>query len=102
MTSGCRGGGRCNRGPFTKPCVPRYAGTHGRRRRKLCREWGREGEFDIDTAVITAWSGCLRNSSVAAVPDRRRRRGPGHCELEQSEGDFRGFASAIHQVACDV
>jgi hypothetical protein len=25
-----------------------------------------------------------------------------HCELEQSEGDFRRFASAIHQVACDV
>jgi len=27
---------------------------------------------------------------------------PGHCQLEQSEGDFRRFASAIHQVACDV
>ena len=26
----------------------------------------------------------------------------GHCQLEQSEGDFRRFASAIHQVACDV
>ena len=25
-----------------------------------------------------------------------------HCQLEQSEGDFRRFASAIHQVACDV
>ena len=24
----------------------------------------------------------------------------GHCQLEQSEGDFRRFASAIHQVAC--
>ena len=28
--------------------------------------------------------------------------GGGHCQLEQSEGDFRRFASAIHQVACDV
>ena len=26
----------------------------------------------------------------------------GHCQLEQSEGDFRRFTSAIHQVACDV
>jgi hypothetical protein len=26
----------------------------------------------------------------------------GHCQLEQSEGDFRRFASAIDQVACDV
>ena len=26
----------------------------------------------------------------------------GHCQLEQSECDFRRFASAIHQVACDV
>src|SRR6185437_4520421 len=26
----------------------------------------------------------------------------GHCQLEQSAGDFRRFASAIHQVACDV
>ena len=26
----------------------------------------------------------------------------GHCQLEQSEGDFRRFASAIHQVACDI
>jgi uncharacterized protein YbjT (DUF2867 family) len=26
----------------------------------------------------------------------------GHCQLEQSEGDFRRFVSAIHQVACDV
>ena len=26
----------------------------------------------------------------------------GHCQLEQSEGDFRRFASAIHQVACDL
>ena len=25
-----------------------------------------------------------------------------HRQLEQSEGDFRRFASAIHQVACDV
>ena len=25
-----------------------------------------------------------------------------HCQLEQSEGDFRRFASATHQVACDV
>jgi hypothetical protein len=25
-----------------------------------------------------------------------------HCQLERSEGDFRRFASAIHQVACDV
>ena len=25
-----------------------------------------------------------------------------HCQLEQSEGDFRRFASASHQVACDV
>jgi transposase len=25
-----------------------------------------------------------------------------HCQLEQSDGDFRRFASAIHQVACDV
>jgi len=25
-----------------------------------------------------------------------------HCQLEQSEGDFRRFASAIDQVACDV
>ena len=25
-----------------------------------------------------------------------------HCQLEQSEGDFRRFAFAIHQVACDV
>jgi hypothetical protein len=24
-----------------------------------------------------------------------------HCQLEQSERDFRRFASAIHQVACD-
>jgi hypothetical protein len=34
----------------------------------------------------------------AALPSAR----PGHCQLEQSEGDFRRFASAIHQVACDV
>jgi hypothetical protein len=27
---------------------------------------------------------------------------PGVPQLEQSEGDFRRFASAIHQVACDV
>jgi hypothetical protein len=26
----------------------------------------------------------------------------GHCQLEQSEGDFRRFASVIHQVACDL
>ena len=25
-----------------------------------------------------------------------------HCQIEQSEGDFRRFACAIHQVACDV
>ena len=25
-----------------------------------------------------------------------------HCQLEQSEGDFRRFASVIHQVACDL
>ena len=25
-----------------------------------------------------------------------------HCQLQQSEGDFRRFASAIHQVACDL
>ena len=35
--------------------------------------------------------------------DRDRPSGSGrHCQLEQSEGDFRRFASAIHQVACDV
>lgn len=28
--------------------------------------------------------------------------GAWHCQLEQSEGDFRRFASAIQQVACDV
>jgi hypothetical protein len=32
----------------------------------------------------------------APIPAQR------HCQLEQSEGDFRRFASAIHQVACDV
>ena len=26
----------------------------------------------------------------------------GHCQLEQSKGDFRRFASVIHQVACDL
>ena len=26
----------------------------------------------------------------------------GHCQLKQSEGDFRRFASAIHLVACDI
>ena len=40
-------------------------------------------------------------------PDIRMSRGQmsrarRHCQLEQSEGDFRRFASAIHQVACDV
>ena len=43
----------------------------------------------------------------SGAPTRRRpraatRAGSGHCQLEQSEGDFRRFASAIHQVACDV
>ena len=27
---------------------------------------------------------------------------PGHCQLEQFEGDFRPFACAIDQVACDI
>ena len=26
----------------------------------------------------------------------------GNCQLEQSEGDFRRFSSAMHQVACDL
>ena len=34
--------------------------------------------------------------------DPRRYQPPRHCQLEQSEGDFRRFASAIHQLACDV
>ena len=37
--------------------------------------------------------GMLVGAGVAAV---------GHCQLEQSEGDFRRFASAIRQVACDL
>ena len=35
-------------------------------------------------------------------PQGRRVHPAWHCQLEQSEGDFRRFASAIHQVACDV
>ena len=42
---------------------------------------------------------------VAIETETSRGRRPvtsGHCQLEKSEGDFRRFASAIHQVACDV
>ena len=39
---------------------------------------------------------CIRRASAAVDLSS------GHCQLEQSEGDFRRFASAIHQVACDV
>ena len=46
------------------------------------------------------------NESMRAAVERARLTPvggfDGHCQLEQSEGDFRRFASAIHQVACDV
>jgi len=41
--------------------------------------------------------GHRRRHRMGALSRRER-----HCQLEQSEGDFRRFASAIHQVACDV
>jgi hypothetical protein len=41
--------------------------------------------------------------TIVLIPDAITRSGAQrHCQLEQSEGDFRRFASAIHQVACDV
>ena len=48
-----------------------------------------------DAREIEQWNPRLRfleQSSVGALYKR-------HCQLEQSEGDFRRFASAIHQVA---
>jgi thiaminase len=56
-----------------------------------------------DAAFLDAF--CRADAlALAKSPDRdgliafRER----HRQLEQSEGDFRRFASAIHQVACDV
>ena len=50
--------------------------------------------------------GEARASEIAAAlgitPSGVRQHLSGHCQLEQSDGDFRRFASAIHQVACDV
>jgi len=39
---------------------------------------------------------------ILVQPRRDAKAAKRHCQLEQSEGDFRRFASAIHQVACDV
>ena len=70
---------------------------------------------DEATAAVLKSTGELAGLAETAAPDSQRRR-PGavadscvrsttsrswHC-LKQSEGDFRRFASAIHQVACDV
>ena len=46
------------------------------------------------SSVWVVFGGVPRNSSSS--------RGHGHCQLEKFEGDFRRFASTIHQVACDV
>jgi acyl carrier protein len=51
--------------------------------------------FDLRGPSVTVDTAC--SSSLVAVHLACR-----HCQLEQSEGDFRRFASAIHQVACDV
>ena len=48
-----------------------------------------------DTVAAAVGAGVCRWEVGAAAGAR-------HCQLEQSEGDFRRFASAIHQVACDV
>ena len=51
------------------------------------------------TAPTTTFpAGSLPSSTTQHSPPTS----PRHCQLEQSEGDFRRFASAIHQVACDV
>jgi hypothetical protein len=51
---------------------------------------------------LAIWmAGVAREINLLSQASQWRRAG-GHCQLEQSEGDFRRFASAIHQVACDV
>ena len=58
-------------------------------------DWKKLGRHD--GAVAAAAPAQARNPHrMGSLPARR------HCQLEQSEGDFRRFASAIHQVACDV
>ena len=44
----------------------------------------------------------MRGDTTTDLTDLARWLARRHCQLEQSEGDFRRFASAIHQLACDV
>ncbi len=50
------------------------------------------------TALVTGGNRGIGKAIAAGLTQLGAR----HCQLEQSEGDFRRFASAIHQVACDV
>ena len=66
----------------------------------LRRRQPRPGDkWHLDEVFLT-----INGPSAVSVAGRRpgRQRPRRHCQLEQSEGDFRRFASAIHQVACDV
>ena len=65
-----------------------------------------KGQILDQVVEVTGWSrdNARRRLTAAArrPPGAGRQVAKRHCQLEQSEGDFRRFASAIHQVACDV
>ena len=59
----------------------------------------RQRRFDLPGAIPLHQGLALVGPAATAVPAEHA---VGHCQLEQSEGDFRRFASVIHQVACDL
>ena len=63
----------------------------------------------VAAAGVSRFATIVRRYRVPLGDDEHQRavgenqqRSPPHCQLEQSEGDFRRFASAIRQLACDV
>ena len=59
-------------------------------------------DYDSDIAAWKAAGASDEEVFFELALSDLRRAADRHCQLEQSEGDFRRFASAIHQVACDV
>ena len=76
--------------------LPFGAATEAQRRTEMVRISLPQRRFQVATVDFDL--PVVMNGSNLHLDDRL----PRNCQLEQSEGDFRRFASAIHQVACDV
>ena len=80
--------------------------TTARNRRTFA--WRETGpDLGIWSSIRPAHGGTQLGASCDTHVGRRRPRIPftrrnRHCQLEQFEGDFRPFACAIDQVACDI